>query len=93
MALIPQEELTTLKSADAVKAVASTAVATQEEMSVAHLINTAANTGSTWVVCNRPISETLVTKLKSMGYTCQYNIARANKYDEVVISWGSGRQP
>ena len=92
MALIPQDQLTTLKSAADVMSVASTAVATQEEMSIAHLINSAANTGCTFVVCTKPISAELVEKLKSMGYTCKYNIARANKYDEVVISWGTGRQ-
>lgn len=88
MALIPQEQLTTLKAASDVLSVATTAVATQEEMSVAHLINSAANTGLTYVVCNRPISEELITKLKSMGYTCKHNIARANPQDEVVIFWG-----
>lgn len=89
MALIPQDQLTTLKSAADVLSVASTAVATQEEMSVAHLINSAANTGLSYVVCTRPISKALIEKLKSMGYTCKYNVARANATDEVVIFWGN----
>ena len=63
MALIPQNELTELKNAASVLAIAKTAVATQEEMSIAHLINSAANTGCTFVVSTKPISKELVEKL------------------------------
>lgn len=87
MSRIPQEDLTTLQAASAVKTVAETAVAELEEMSVAHLINTAANTGEYSAVCSRPISETLRTKLEGQGYTLSEPAPLAKPGDETIISW------
>ena len=87
MSRIPQDELTELKSATAVKGVSATAIAELEEMSVAHLINTAANTGEYQAVYNRPISEALRTKLKGQGYTLSEPAPIARPGDETIISW------
>ena len=87
MSRIPQNELTTLKAAVAVKTVAEGAVAELEEMSVAHLINTAANTGAYEAVYSKPISEALKTKLTNKGYTLSAPVPLAKAGDETIISW------
>lgn len=87
MTRIPQEELTELKQASAVNTVASTAIEELEEMSVAHLINTAANCGEYSVVCPRPISATLRTKLLQDGYKLSEPAPIAKPGDETIISW------
>jgi len=87
MSRIPQDELTTLKAATAVKTVAEGAVAELEEMSVAHAINTAANTGAYEVVYSKPISAALKTKLAGQGYVLSSPSPIARVGDEVIISW------
>ena len=87
MSRIPQDELTQLKSAATVKAVSASAVAELEEMSVAHLINTAANTGEYRAVYSKPISSALRTKLAGQGYTLSDPAPIARPGDETVISW------
>ena len=87
MSRIPQDELTILKSASAVKTVAEGAVAELEEMSVAHLINEAANCGEYRAVCSRPISQALRTKLEGQGYTLSSPNLIAKPGDETIISW------
>ena len=87
MSLIPQDELTTLKAASAVKTVAESAALDQERMSVAHAINSAANTGETRTIINRRLSDAMKSELKTQGYTLTYNVAKANVVDEVCISW------
>lgn len=87
MSRIPQNELTTLKAASAVKTVAAGAVAELEEMSVAHLINTAANCGEYSAVYNKPISAALRTKLAGQGYTLSEPAPIAKPGDETIISW------
>ena len=89
MSRIPQDEMTTLKAASAVKSVAASAVTELEEMSVAHLINEAANCGEYSVVCPRPISSTLRTKLEGQGYTLTSPLPIAKAGDETIISWES----
>ena len=87
MSRIPQDQLTTLKAASAVKTVADTAVAELEEMSVAHLINTAANTGEYSAVYSKPISKALKTKLEGQGYTLLSPAPLAKAGDETIITW------
>ena len=87
MALIPQDELTTLKAASAVKTVAESAALDQERMSVAHAINSAANTGETRTIINRRLSDAMKSELETNGYVLKYNVAKANVVDEVCISW------
>ena len=87
MSRIPQDELATLKAATAVKTVADSALAELEEMSVAHLINTAANTGGYTAVYSKPISQALRTKLEGQGYTLSEPAPLAKAGDETIISW------
>lgn len=87
MSRIPQDELTTLKAASAVKTVAEGAVAELEEMSVAHLINTAANCGEYRAVYSKPISAALRTKLEGQGYTLSEPAPIAKPGDETIIGW------
>ena len=87
MSRIPQEDLTTLQTAVAVKTVAEGAVAELEEMSVAHLINEAANCGQMTATYGRAISQALQTKLISKGYVLFSPSPIARNGDEVIISW------
>lgn len=87
MSLIPREELTTLKSASEVRSVAESAYQIHEEMSIAHDINTAANSGEKSVAVVRKLSESIVSKLKANGYTIT---DASENYPEpycFVISW------
>nr|DAK99499.1 MAG TPA: hypothetical protein [Caudoviricetes sp.] len=87
MSLIPREELTTLKSASEVRSVAESAYEIHEEMSIAHDINTAANSGEKSVAVVRKLSESIISKLKSNGYTIT---DASENYPEpycFVISW------
>lgn len=87
MSLIPREELTTLKSASEVRSVAESAYEIHEEMSIAHDINTAANSGEKSVAVVRKLSESIVSKLKADGYTIT---DASENYPEpycYVISW------
>lgn len=87
MSLIPREELTTLKSASDVRNVANSAYEIHEEMSVAHDINTAANSGEKSITIVRKLSENLESKLKAKGYTIT---TASENYPEpycYVISW------
>ena len=87
MALIPQDEMFELKAATAVMTVASSAELEQEKKTVAFAINSAANTGSTNVVINHPLSKELTELLTSNGYTITHNFSRVDSKDEPVISW------
>lgn len=87
MTRIAPEDMTTLIQATEAKEIASSAIADLEEMTVAHLINEAANCGQTEVTCVRPISADLQTKLKGMGYTLTQPKLLAKSGDEVIISW------
>lgn len=73
MALIPQENLSTLFSASVVKTTSDTAEEVQEEMSVARQINEAANCGRHQVIIMEKLSDTLKTKLVSLGYEVVQN--------------------
>jgi hypothetical protein len=87
MSLIPREELTKLKSASEVRSVAESAYEIHEEMSVAHDINTAANSGEKSVTVVRNLSESILSKLKANGYTIT---DASENYPEpycFVISW------
>lgn len=89
MALIPMDELQTLKNASDVKTVAESAEADQQEQAIAYLINTAANCGQYDVTYNGKILETVLTKLETEGYTVTYDIAKVNPEDIAHISWES----
>lgn len=87
MSLIPREELTTLKFASEVRSVAESAYEIHEEMSIAHDINTAANSGEKSVAVVRKLSESIISKLKANGYTIT---DASENYPEpycFVISW------
>lgn len=87
MSLIPREELTTLKPASDVRNVADSAYEIHEEMSLAHDINTAANSGEKSITIVRKLSENLKSKLKAKGYTIT---TASENYPEpycYVISW------
>lgn len=87
MSLIPREELTTLKSASEVRSVAESAYEIHEEMSIAHDINTEANSGEKSVAVVRKLSESIISKLKANGYTIT---DASENYPEpycFVISW------
>lgn len=87
MSLIPREELTTLKYASEVRSVAESAYEIHEEMSIAHDINTAANSGEKSVAVVRKLSESIISKLKANGYTIT---DASENYPEpycFVISW------
>lgn len=87
MSLIPREELTTLKSASEVRSVAESEYEIHEEMSVAHDINTSANSGEKSVTVVRKLSESILSKLKANGYTIT---DASENYPEpycFVISW------
>ena len=87
MTLIPMDELQTLKAASAVKTVANTAEADQQEQAIAYLINTAANCGQYDVTYNGKILDSVETKLKNQGYTITYDIAVMDSSDIAHISW------
>ena len=87
MSRIKPEDMTTLISASQAKTVADGAIAELEEMSVAHLINEAANCGQHSVVCARPVSGALKTKLEGQGYTLSEPSPIAKVGDEIIISW------
>lgn len=84
--LIPMDELTELKSASAVAAVANEAQSIQEEMSVAALINQAANCGQHSVTCNRVLSDEIKKKLENNGYKLIPNLRAADPEKSFVIS-------
>lgn len=71
MALIEKSDIATLKSSAEVAEVAKSAKLILEEMSVASLINEAANTGNTEVYCTRNLSSVIKDKLVSLGYTVE----------------------
>lgn len=87
MALIPMDELQTLKNASDVKTTADTAEADQQEQAIAYLINTAANCGQYDVAYNGKLIDSVKTKLEAKGYTITYDIARVNAEDIAHISW------
>ena len=87
MALIPIDELQTLKAASDVKTTASNAEADQQEQAIAYLINTAANCGQYDVSYNGKLIDSVKTKLESKGYTITYDIAKMREQDIAHISW------
>jgi hypothetical protein len=87
MSLIPQDKLIVLKSASDVLAVSQSAELDQERQSVAGAINTAANTGATFVLINRKLSEEIIAELTGKGYIVRHDSARANPADQATIYW------
>lgn len=87
MARIAPEDMTTLITASEANTVALTAATDVEEMTVAHAINEAANCGETSVMYPRPISDTVLTKLKGNGYTITTPRPIAKPGDVIIISW------
>ena len=82
MSLIPKEEMTELKTASDVKAVADSAIADQREMEAAYLINSAANTGLHTAVWAKEMPEDLKSTLEGKGYQVlsDNRAADPNKY-------------
>lgn len=76
--LIPIDEMTTLKSASEVKAVADEALKIQEQQAAAALINQAANAGAHSVIWNRPMSDELEKTLTAQGYKILKNLHAAD---------------
>jgi hypothetical protein len=87
MSLIPMNELQQLKVASAVKTVAASAEADQQEHAIAYLINTAANCGQYDVTYNGRLIDSVKTKLENQGYTITFDIAVMNSEDIAHISW------
>ena len=87
MSRIAPEDMTTLISAAQAKTVASTAITELEEMQVAHCINEAANTGETKAYYSKPLSTTIIAKLKTEGYTLTEPAPIAKPGDVTIISW------
>ena len=81
--LIPDSELTELKSADSVKDVADSAEKIIEKQMCAHAINSAANTGSHLVYYDHPISDSLKEDLESLGY----EIVKENRAADPRVHW------
>ena len=80
---------TVLHSAAEVRAVAESKVYvdTVEEMMVARLINDAANAGRTEVMCISQLSDRMIEKLKSEGYTYKPTSSYAIDNAPHIISW------
>ena len=91
MALIPFNQYTTLQQASDVKTVADDAITDAEEIAVAELINSAANTGQTSALYNHPLSETTISTLESKGYTVEQRSHwfSADPSTQYIISWRS----
>lgn len=87
MALIPMDELQTLKAASAVKSTANTAEVEQQKQAIAYLINTAANCGQYDVAYNGKLLPEVEQALDTQGYTITYDIAKVNAEDIAHISW------
>ena len=85
--LIPIDEMTTLKSASEVKAVADEAISIHEQQSVAALINQAANSGQHSVIWNRPMTDELKKVLEGQGYKITKNNHAADPNIGMKI-WG-----
>lgn len=66
--LIPISEISILKSASEVKAVADEAIEIQERNAAARLINLAANAGQHVAIWEHPMTETLRSTLEGQGY-------------------------
>lgn len=91
MALIPPGGISILKPASEVKQVADNAIADAEEMAVAKLINTAANTGEYTVLYNNALLESTISTLESQGYTVTQRSEKltAEPKFQYIISWKS----
>ena len=87
MALIPMDELQTLKLASDVKSTANTAEADLQEKTIAYTINNAANCGQYDVTYNGKILSSVLKKLETNGYEVTYDIAKMNTEDIAHISW------
>ena len=87
MSRIAPEDMTKLITASAAATVASTAAADLEEAQIANCINEAANTGEMQAYYSKPISETMITKLKGKGYTVTVPAPIAKPGDVSIISW------
>lgn len=87
MSRIAPEDMATLTTASAAKTTAASAADDLEEMSVAHCINEAANTGAMEALYGKPISAAMLTKLESKGYTVTAPAPIAKPGDVWIISW------
>lgn len=83
--LIPMDEMTELKEASAVSAVAKEAVAIHEEESVAAAINTAANAGQNSITYSNILSDEIIKKLENLGYVVHSNKHAADPLKSYTI--------
>ena len=81
--LIPMDELTELKAASEVKAVADEAVQIIEQQTMAAAINSAANTGQHSITWSKPISDALIAVLEGQGY----RVTKNNRAADPSYSW------
>lgn len=89
MSLIPMNEMTVLKSASEVRGVADSAEATLQEMSLAALINNAANTGEYFATWEHPLLDELKEKLEAQGYHVKQDPHAADPSKLWIIRWNS----
>ena len=85
--LIPTYEITELKPASAVRAVAEVAESIIEQETMATAINQAANTGANFVTWSQPISDVLLQTLQAQGYRVVKNSRAANPDNSWTISF------
>lgn len=89
MSLIPENQYAVLQSASSVKFVSDTAVVDSEEVAVAKLINSSANTGQTVVLYNHTLTDETISTLEGQGYTVKQRPAAfcADPRYQYIISW------
>lgn len=78
--LISYDEMSTLKLADELRSVADTALIDNQLQSLAHMLNTAANTGAYSILWAGELFDENIQTLKEHGYSIEPvdNVARDN---------------
>lgn len=89
MSLIPENQYAVLQSASDVAAVSESAINDSEEIAVAKLINSSANTGQTAVLYNHALTDETISTLEGQGYTVKQRPAAfcADPRYQYIISW------
>ncbi len=87
MALIQSKDMTTLYAADTLVDVADCAELAHEQMSIAHALNNAANTGEYSTEWNKPISKEMMQILESYGYLVETRTDTSITDSMYIIKW------
>ena len=87
MALVPKDEMTTLRSAADAYSTSQTAEYEQQLKAVAFAVNEASNTGETRTMFLGKLLDDVKSELESKGYTVKENEQAANPPIQNVISW------